>query len=421
MAVIERAGRPGNLPVALTSFIGRRMEIAVARSLLSKCRVLTLTGTGGVGKTRLGMEVAAAAQRAFPDGVWLVELADLTDPTRLAQTVAGAVGLRDEFVTPALQLAEHLADKRTLIVLDDCEHVPDACALLLGKLLPVAPGVIVLATSRQRLGVEGEQIMHVDPFPVSSSGNSDCYEALQLFVERAKATAPAFELTDSNRKIVVAICQRLDGVPLAIELAAVWVAKLTPAQILSRLANRFGLLTDGHRGLRPHQRTLQATIDWSYSLCSPQEQALWSRLSLFTGGFDLEAVESVCSSDDVPRDEMLGLMAGLLDKSVVIRLDNTYGKARYRMLETVQSYGLARLAASGGKRRSASATATISGSCPCATRLSASGPVRSSGCCTCAASTPTSGPPSNSASAAVRAALPWRSPDPRTIGSPPAT
>jgi predicted ATPase/DNA-binding NarL/FixJ family response regulator len=350
MAVIERTRQSGNLQTALTSFIGRRREVARARALLPSCRVLTLTGTGGVGKTRLALQIAASVQRGFRDGVWLVELADLTDPAMVAQTVAGAVGLRDESATPVSRLAEHLADKQALIVLDNCEHLPDECAMLLGKVLTAAPEVTVLATSRHRLGVDGEQIMQVAPFPVSSSwsGTGEGFEAVQLFVERASSRAPDFELTDTNRETVLAICQRVDGVPLAIELAAVWVATLTPEQILARLSDRFALLSKGPRGARPHQRTLQDTIGWSFSLCSAQEQTLWSRLAVFTGGFDLEAVEAVCSGDDVPREDVLGLLAGLLDKSIVIRLESTDGRqARYRMLENIQSYGLAKLAASG--------------------------------------------------------------------------
>jgi predicted ATPase/DNA-binding CsgD family transcriptional regulator len=346
----ERTRQSGNLPVSLTSFIGRRREVAEARALMCTCRMLTLCGAGGVGKTRLALQVATSARRAFRDGVWWVELADLTDPAMVPRAVAGAVGLRDEAVVPTARLAEHLADKQTMIVLDNCEHLPDACASLVGALLPRAGGLVVLATSRQRLGAEGEQIMHVEPFavPESWSARRDGIEAVQLFVERARATDPGFELTEANRDTVLAICRKLDGVALAIELASVWVATLTPAQILARLSDRFALLTVGPRGARPRQRTLQAAIDWSFSLCSPAEQTLWSRLSVFTGGFDLEATEAVCSGPDVPREEILSLLAGLLDKSVVVRLERTHGaRARYRLLETIRSYGLARLAASG--------------------------------------------------------------------------
>lgn len=350
MAATERPRSGENIPAALTSFLGRRQELTEARALLATARLLTMTGMGGVGKTRLALQLAATLRRAFSDGVWLVELADLTDPRMVPQTVAGALGLRDESAAPAVRLAEHLADKQMLIVLDNCEHLPDACAVLIGKLLPLAPDIKIVATSRHRLGVEGEQIMHVTPFPVPASWNEEAeeFEAVQLFVERARATVPEFELTEANRATVLAICRTLDGVPLAIEFAAVWVRTLTPEQILSELDDRFSLLTGAQRGARPHQRTLQATIDWSFTLCSPAEQTLWARLSVFVGGFDLDAVEAVCSSEEIPRRHTLELVAGLLDKSVLIRLDHTHGKqARYRMLETVRSYGMARLAAAG--------------------------------------------------------------------------
>ncbi|WP_158847831.1 ATP-binding protein [Saccharothrix deserti] len=331
----------------MTSFIGRHQEIAAAKGLLSASRVLTLTGTGGVGKTRLALQIAASLRRAFHDGVWLVELAHLTDAGMLPRTVAGTVGLRDESPSPTARLAEHLSDKQLLLVLDNCEHLPDACAYLLDTILPVAPSVKVLNTSRQRLGVDGEQLMNVDPLPVTPEGGSR-QEAVQLFVERARATAPGFELTDANRDTVVAICRKLDGLPLAIELAAVWVAALTPEQILAQLSDRFRLLSGGRRGSRPNQRTLQAAVDWSFSLCSPQERALWTRLSVFTGGFDLDAVEAVCVDDEVPREDVVSLVAALLDKSVIDRLTHLQDdRTRFRMLETIQSYGLAKLAESG--------------------------------------------------------------------------
>jgi predicted ATPase/DNA-binding CsgD family transcriptional regulator len=296
------------------------------------------------------LHVADSVRRAFRDGVWLVELAELTDPSMLAQTVAAAVGLRDESPAPVTRLIEHLADKQALIVLDNCEHLPDACAELLGALMHLTPHVKILATSRHRLGVEGEQLMHIDPFPVPDepSPGAEAQEALQLFVERARAVAPGFELTDVNRDTVLAICRRLDGLPLAIELAAVWAATLAPAQILTKLSDRFKLLNEGRRGTRPHQRTLQDTIDWSFSLCSPEEQALWARLSVFTGGFDLEAAEAVCADQDMPRHQVVAILAGLLDKSVIVRAEPTPGlESRYRMLEMIQSYGLERLAESG--------------------------------------------------------------------------
>lgn len=350
MTVTERARTPGNLPAPMTSFINRRQETAEARGLLSTSRMLTITGTGGVGKTRLALQVSESVQRTFRDGVWLVELANLTDASMLAQTVAGAVGLRDEAPAPVTRLAEHLGDKQTLIVLDNCEHLSDACVALLGVLLPQASELVVLATSRHRLGAEGEQIMHIDPFPVTEgpSAGNEAPEAVQLFLERAQAVAPSFELTEANRSAVLAICRRLDGLPLAIELAAVWATTLAPRQILAKLSDRFRLLDKGRRAAQPHQRTLQATIDWSFSLCSAEEQELWARLSVFTGGFDLNAAEAVCADDGLPRHRVVDVLAGLLDKSIIIRLEHTPGaKGRYRMLELIREHGRERLAESG--------------------------------------------------------------------------
>ncbi|ONI87687.1 hypothetical protein ALI22I_21000 [Saccharothrix sp. ALI-22-I] len=348
MTTINRTRQLGYLPAPLTSFIDRHREVAGAKGLLSASRVLTLTGTGGVGKTRLALQIAASVRRAFHDGVWLVELAPLTDATMLPRIVAGAVGLRDESPSPTMRLTEHLADKQILLVLDNCEHLPDACASLLGTLLPLAPGLKVLTTSRQRLGVNGEQLMNVDPLPVGPDDGGGGQGAVRLFVERARATAPRFELTDANRDTVTAICRRLDGLPLAIELAAVWTAALTPEQILDQLSDRFRLLKEGRRGARPNQRTLQSAVDWSFSLCSPQERALWTRLSVFTGSFDLDAVEAVCVDDEVPREDVLILVAALLDKSVIARLAQPPdARTRFRMLETIQSYGLAKLAEAG--------------------------------------------------------------------------
>lgn len=350
MTAPPRTLSSGNIPVALTSFVGRRNELAQARQLLSGSRLLTLTGAGGVGKTRLALQLAASVRRAFADGVWLVELAELTDQALLSQTVATAMGLRDDSAASATSLAETLSDKQLLLVLDNCEHMPDACAVLAGKLLPLAPDIKILATSRHRLGAEGEQLMHVKPFPVPESAvdDEDSSEAVRLFVDRAIAAQPGFRLDEEVRRTIVEICRRLDGVPLAIELAAVWVRALSPAQILSKLDDRFGLLTTGSRARQPRQRTLQAAIDWSFNLCSADERSLWERLAVFSGGFDLDAAEYVCSSADLPRGQILELVAGLVDKSIVIRNEQPHGtRARYRMPETVQAYGRARLAASG--------------------------------------------------------------------------
>jgi predicted ATPase/DNA-binding CsgD family transcriptional regulator len=335
------------IPAALTSFVGRQRELSEARKLLSSSRLLTLTGMGGIGKTRLALQLAASVRRVYPGGVWVVELAELTDPALLAQTVTAAVGLRDGAAASTARLAAYLADKQVLLVLDNCEHMPDACAALLSKVLAAAPQVKALATSRHRLGVEGEQLMPVPPLPVPDSPD-DCESdaAVTLFADRAAAAAPGFAVTLENTDAVFRICRRLEGMPLAIELAAVWLRTLSLEQILARLDDRFALLTRGPRTGPPRQQTLQATIDWSFDLCSPLERSMWAWLSVFSDSFDLDAAEDVCSGPDIPRHEVLDLIAGLVDKSILTRYEHGRG-SRYHMLDTIQSYGRARLAESG--------------------------------------------------------------------------
>ena len=353
--VVSRTRLASRLPAELTSFVGRRREVAEARRLLSAGRLLTVTGVGGVGKTRLALRVADQVRRAFPDGVCLVELAAVHDPALLPQTVSRQLGLRDASTEPTARFAEYLEDKRLLLVLDNCEHLVEACAMLAGKLLAAAPGLRILATSRHVLGVEGEQILSITPLPVpeinnagGSSGGVVRYDAVTLMVDRAGAVVPGFALDDSNRDQVVRICQRLDGIPLAIELAAVRLRALSPGEILDRLHDCFHLLTVGSRTAPSRQQTLQATIDWSHDLCSPEEQVLWRRLSVFPGGFDLAAAEDIGSGGSVARQDVLALVAGLVDKSILVRLADDQGMwARYRMLEIIRRYGLARLASSG--------------------------------------------------------------------------
>jgi len=331
----------GNLPAELTSFVGRRHELAEAKRLLSVARLLTLTGAGGVGKTRLALRVAADVRRAFPDGVWLVELADLRDPHLLPNTVASAFGLRST-ADQAAGLVEYLEDKQLLIVLDNCEHVVDECAALAAKLLAACGGVRVLATSRHTLHVEGEHLLQVEPLAVPGAEDADASDAVTLFADRAAAVVAGFELTQDNRAAVVRICRRLEGIPLAIELAAVRLRVLSVDQLVRRLDDRFGLLTVRPRAAGPRQHTLEAAIDWSFELCSPDEQRLWVRLAIFPGGFDLDAAERIGAVD---RDRVLDLVAGLVDKSVISRQDGTFGRhAWYRMLETVREYAGAKLA-----------------------------------------------------------------------------
>ncbi|MPY46091.1 AAA family ATPase, partial [Streptomyces phyllanthi] len=330
----------GNLPAALTTFVGRRRDIAEIRRRLGAARLLTLTGVGGVGKTRLALEAAAAARKGFADGVWLVDLAPVRDPSAVAGATATALGVPDLGARPVLdQLTGHLARRRALIVLDNCEHLVDACAELAETLLSGAPELRVLATSRRTLGIAGEHVFTVPPLSVPD-------EAVELLLDRASAIRPEFRVTGTNRDAVTRLCARLDGLPLAIELAASRLRTLTVEQLADRVEDRFALLTGGSRTARPRQRTLRALIDWSYELCGPAERLLWNRLSVFAGGFDLDAAEGVCSGDGVPRHEVLDLLDRLVAQSVVLTTEHE-GTARYRMLETIRQYGRERLAEYG--------------------------------------------------------------------------
>jgi len=341
----------GALPAELTSFVGRRRELAETRRLFASSRLLTLTGVGGVGKTRLAVRMAAEVRRTFPDGVWFVELAALHDPQLLAQAVANALDLRQVSANPSADLASYLEPQRLLVVLDNCEHLTDACAMLVSKLLAAAPGLRVLATSRHVLGIEGEQILLVPPLSVPDAdrevlaGDATHFESVALFLDRATAVAPGFEIEDQNRTAVVELCRRLDGVPLAIELTAVWLRILSPAQILdgSRTGSDYSPAADAPHP--PGQRALDATVGWSFDLCSPREQLMWARLSVFSGGFDLEAAEEVCSGDEIAREDVLNLVAGLVNKSIIVRKPTTeHTPAWYQMLETIRQYGAERLA-----------------------------------------------------------------------------
>ena len=340
----------GTLPAELTSFVGRRRELAETRRLLAGSRMLTLTGVGGVGKTRLALRIAAEVRRTFRDGVWFVELAALQDPELLPHTVASTLELREVSADPAADLAAYLEEKGLLVVLDNCEHLTDACAVLASKLLAAAPGLRILATSRHVLGVEGEQILPVPPLSTpEAEGNlvgddPAHYESVRLFLDRAAAVAPGFTLGPGNRTAVLDLCRRLDGIPLAIELAAVWLRILSPEQILARLEHRFRLLSRERPAVAARHQALDATIGWSYDLCSPAERLMWARLSVFSGGFHLEAAEEVCAGDGILRDDVLGLIAGLVNKSIVVRWQATeITTAWYQMLESIRQYGAERL------------------------------------------------------------------------------
>ncbi|MBB4673976.1 ATP-binding protein [Crossiella cryophila] len=336
----------GNLPAEVNTLVGRRPDIAEVKRQLSGTRLLTLTGVGGVGKTRLAARAAAELRRSFRDGVWLVELADLTGPELVPHAVATALGLHDDTGRDRLEvLAEQLRARTLLLVLDNCEHLLDACATLAARLLRAAPGLRVLATSRQPLGVAGEQVWPVPPLVVPDpAADWQPDTALTLFAERAAAVAPDFALTAENRPTVARLCQQLDGLPLAIELAAVRVRALTVGEIEERLHDRYGLLTGGSRAALPRHQTLRAAVDWSFELCAPREQLLWARLSVFAGTFDLAAAGAVCSGDGLLVEEVFDLVAGLVDKSILSREDHP-GGARYRLLETLREFGREKLGA----------------------------------------------------------------------------
>jgi non-specific serine/threonine protein kinase len=345
--------RAGNLPAQLTSFVGRRREVAEIRRLLSESRLVTLTGVGGAGKTRLSLRVAADLRRAFPDGVWFVELAALEDPALLTQTVASTLGLRDRTARwPVSALAEYLSDKHMLLVLDNCEHLRTGCAVLTDTVLRAAPALRVLATSRQALGLTGEHIFQVPTLSIPDADGRPLaaalhqYEAVNLFLDRATAVKPSFVLTEANAESVARVCQRLDGLPLAIELTAVRLRALSVDEVLERLEDRYRLLTAGSPGVLPRHQTLRALIDWSYGLCSERERAAWAALSVFSGGFDLPAAEAVCATDELTASTLLDTMATLVDKSILIA-DEHEGRIRYHMLETIREYGRDRLRESG--------------------------------------------------------------------------
>jgi predicted ATPase/DNA-binding CsgD family transcriptional regulator len=344
----------GNLPAEVNSFAGRERELSQVRRLLpAGAGPVTLTGAGGVGKTRLALRVAQAARRAFPDGVWLIELAALEDEALLGLAVAEVLGVSARSSTPPVAvLASYLEDKSLLMVLDNCEHVAPGCAVLVGKLLAQAPGLRVLATSRQPLDCDGERLLVVAPLPVPDLSGPPIdddlgqYPSVQLFAHRARAVVPGFTINPANRAAVVGLLQRLDGIPLAIELAAARVRVLTPAQILARLDDPFRLLTGGSRAASARHQTLRATLDWSHALCSPEEQTLWARIAVFAGGFDLDAAEQVCPGDGISSQDVFALIAGLVDKSVLSRVRDG-PEARYSILEPIRQYGRERLAASG--------------------------------------------------------------------------
>ena len=338
--------RGGELPAEVTGFIGRSVELASVQRMLRGSRMVTLTGPGGVGKTRVALRAVASLREHYPDGVYLVELSALADPELLPRTVCAALRLGEQTARPPLDLlTEYLSGRATLLVLDTCEHLVDACAMLTDLLLRDSPGTSILATSRQPLDVPGEHTLVIPPLPVEP-GPDDGNGAVALFAQRAAAVVPGFTLTEANTADVLALCRRLDGIPLAIELATVRLRAIPLDQLALRLEDRFRLLTGGRRTALPRHQTLRTTIGWSHELCSPQERLLWARLSVFAGSFDLLAVEAVCSGGELDRDEVLEQLIGLVDKSVVLRVDGPSG-TRYRLLDTIREYGAEWLATVG--------------------------------------------------------------------------
>jgi predicted ATPase/DNA-binding NarL/FixJ family response regulator len=354
----------GNLPAELTSFVGRRRELGEVKRLLAESRLLTLTGIGGTGKTRLAVRAGAELRRAFGDGVWFVDLTELRgavvltqnlhDPDVLAFLVTATLGLRERGDGSPLQvLAGQLVDRQMLLIMDNCEHLIPASAVVADALLRGCPGLRILATSREPLTITGEALFAVPPLPApdldrrTSLAELGRYEAVALFLARARASVPGFGLTEDNHLAVAALCHRVDGLPLAIELAAARIRVLAPEQILERLTDGFALLTRGSRTAPGRQQTLRACVDWSFDLCTKPERMLWARLSVFVGGFELQAVEGVCADERLPEAELLELVAGLVDKSILVCDDGRGEAARYRMLEAIRHYGLDKLREAG--------------------------------------------------------------------------
>ena len=339
----------GNLPADATSFVGRRRELAEIRKKLTTARVVSLVGPGGVGKTRLAIRAAADLGRGFSDGAWLVELADLHDEALVTNAVVAALDLRDQAATTPLQvLAANLQDKQLLLVVDNCEHLLDATAQLVAGIIRTSPGVRVLTTSREPLQVSGEYVVPVPPLELPEPDGTGPLsllrqnEAVMLFAERAAAASGTFELTTLNQAAVVQVCRRLDGLPLAIELAAVRTRALTVEQIVGLLDDRFALLTGGGREALPRHQTLQATIDWSYELLTTGEQTLLRRLCVFAGSLTADDAESVCAFDQRFAAEMPDMLASLMDKSLVMREDFRQ-RVGYRLHETMREYASLKL------------------------------------------------------------------------------
>ena len=346
-ALISIKSAKNNLPVQLTSFIGRERELTEAKQKLEGARLLTLIGPGGTGKTRLSLQLAADMVPSFNDGVWLVELAPLTDPSLILQSVASILGVREQRGMPLLDIVlNFLRAKNLLLILDNCEHLIEASAQLADQVLHISPNIKIIASSREALGINGETVYRVpslnlpDPAKVTRE-TLEGFESIQLFVERAQAANPNFHLTDGNAASIAQICHRLDGIPLALELAAARIKVFSAEQIAIRLDDRFRLLTGGSRTALPRQQTLRALIDWSHDMLSEEERALLRRLSVFADGWTFEAAEAMC-----PDMDAMELLTQLINKSLVI-VEDQAEEPRYRLLETVRQYARDKLLEAG--------------------------------------------------------------------------
>jgi len=338
---------PNNLSHQITSFVGREREFGEVKKMLRDARLVTLHGTGGLGKTRLSLQVAADVLDEYPDGVWFIELAPITDPRMVPQALASVLGVKEEAGHPMTEaLVKFVKDRRLLLVLDNCEHLTSACAEIANVLLRAGAEIRILATSRESLRISGETLYALSPLVAPDEGEQQTpaalarYEAVRLFVERATGAMPAFELNEKTGAAVADICRRLDGIPLALELAAARVRALSVENIALRLNDRFRLLTSGDRTALPRQQTLRALIDWSHDLLTEPEQTMFRRLGVFVGGWTLEAAEAVCAGGEIGETDVLDLLTRLVEKSLVA-LDPESG--RYRLLETVRQYAREKL------------------------------------------------------------------------------
>ncbi|MEV6652214.1 tetratricopeptide repeat protein [Streptomyces sp. NPDC051219] len=335
--------RRTNLPAELSGFVGREAELALLELRLEEFRLVTVTGVGGVGKSRFASRAARDLRDHFCDGVWLAELSPVRDAALLDHALVEALGLTDHTTrAPRSVLVDHLAGRELLLVLDGFEHLVEECAGLVRELLRQAPRLTVLAAGRRPLRVGGEQVLPLAPMPAD--------DAARLLAVRTAAGRPGFEVTSANWATVRELCERLDGIPLALELAAGRLRTLSVEQVLERLDDRFQLLTGGNRGALPRHQALRTTIGWSHELCTPQERLLWARLSVFAGQFDLDAAEYVCAGPDLPAEGVLDVLGELLAQSLLVR-DDSPGAARYRMLDTVRAYGAGWLEALGDTGR----------------------------------------------------------------------